>query len=51
MFGLTGRRAVRALAVVFVLAGLVAAILAPVVMTEQSDRGMRDAPAMPGRAR
>jgi hypothetical protein len=51
MFGLTGRRAVRALAVVFVLAGLVAAILAPVVMTEQSDRRMRDAPAMPGRAR
>jgi hypothetical protein len=51
MFGLTGRRAVRALAVVFVLAGLVAAILAPVVMTEQSDRRMRDAPAMLGRAR
>ena len=51
MFGLTGRRAVRALAVVFVLAGLVAAILAPVVMTEQSDRRMRDAPAMPGKAR
>lgn len=51
MFGLTGRRAVRALAVVFVLTGLVAAILAPVVMTEQSDRHMRDTPAMPGRAR
>jgi hypothetical protein len=43
----TGRRAVRALAAVLIAAGLVAAVLAPLVMTDESDRHMRNEPAMP----
>jgi hypothetical protein len=47
-YRLSGRQVVRALAATFVLAGLVAAVLAPVVMTDRSDRPMRNEPAMPG---
>jgi hypothetical protein len=38
---------VRAFAAVLVLAGLVAAILAPMVMTDQPDSPMQNEPAMP----
>jgi predicted acyltransferase len=44
---LSKRRAVRAFAAVLVLAGLVAAILAPMVMTDQPDSPMQNEPAMP----
>jgi predicted lysophospholipase L1 biosynthesis ABC-type transport system permease subunit len=37
VFRLSSRRIVRAVAGVFVLAGLVAAVMAPIVMTEKSD--------------
>ncbi|HXL44581.1 MAG TPA: hypothetical protein VN960_11055 [Gaiellaceae bacterium] len=47
VFRLSGHRAVRALAAAFVVAGLVAAVLAPIVMTDQSDRRMRNEPVMP----
>jgi hypothetical protein len=47
VFRLSGHRAVSALAAAFVVAGLVAAVLAPIVMTEQSDRRMRNEPEMP----
>jgi hypothetical protein len=46
VFRLSTRRAVRALAVLIGVAGLVAAILSPVVMT---DRHMRNEPNMPAR--
>lgn len=46
VFLLSSRRTVRAVAGVFVLAGLVAAVMAPIVMTEKSDRMNRDEPAM-----
>jgi hypothetical protein len=42
---------VRALAAVLVAAGLIAAVLAPVVMTDRSDRHMRNEPEMRGGAR
>jgi uncharacterized membrane protein len=48
---LSKRRAVRALAAVLAVAGLVAAILAPIVMTDQPDRPMQNEPAMPSRTR
>jgi uncharacterized membrane protein len=48
---LSKQRAVRALAAVLAVAGLVAAILAPIVMTDQPDRPMQNEPAMPGRTR
>ena len=44
VFRLSANRAVRAIAGLFVLAGLVAAVMAPIVMTEkddQSEPGMR----------
>jgi hypothetical protein len=47
VFRLSGHRAVRALAAAFVVVGLVAAVLAPIVMTEQSDQRMRNEPVMP----
>lgn len=48
-FRLSSRRIVRALASVFVLAGLVAAVMAPIVMTEKSDhmKGDEPPPMMP----
>jgi hypothetical protein len=49
-FRFSRRRAVRALAVL-VAVGLVAAVLAPVVMTDQSDQHMRNEPAMRGGTR
>jgi uncharacterized membrane protein len=48
---LSKRRAVRALAAVLAVAGLFAAILAPIVMTDQPDRPMQNEPAMPSRTR
>jgi len=45
---LSARRVLRGLAALLVLAGLVAAVLAPVVMTDQSDRHMRNEPPMQG---
>jgi choline-glycine betaine transporter len=47
-FRFSRRRAVRAFAAVLVAVGLVAAALAPVVMTDQSDQHMRNEPAMRG---
>jgi hypothetical protein len=51
VFRLSRRRTLRVLAAAFVVAGLVAAVLAPIVMTEQTDRRMRNEPAMPGGSR
>jgi uncharacterized membrane protein YcaP (DUF421 family) len=51
VFRLSGRRAMRALAAALVVIGLAAAILAPIVMTEQADDPMRDEPTMPARTR
>jgi hypothetical protein len=45
-FRRASRRALRALATVFVLAGLFAAVLAPVVMTDHSDHDLRNEPPM-----
>jgi hypothetical protein len=45
---LSARRVLRGPAALLVLAGLVAAVLAPVVMTDQSDRHMRNEPPMRG---
>jgi hypothetical protein len=45
-FRLSSRRLVRAVAGVFILAGLVAAVLAPIVMTEKSDDMKGNEPAM-----
>jgi hypothetical protein len=45
VFRVSGHRAVRALAAVIVAGGLVAAVLAPVVMT---NRPIRNQPSMPG---
>jgi hypothetical protein len=45
VFHLTARRVLRALAALLVVAGLVAAVLAPIVMSDQSDRHMRNEPA------
>jgi lipoprotein signal peptidase len=47
VFWRSSRRAVRALAALFVLGGLVAAVLAPIVMTEETDRMKNEAPMMP----
>ena len=43
----SSRRMVRALAGLFVLAGLVAAVMAPIVMTDKSDRMKNETPMMP----
>jgi hypothetical protein len=48
VFHLSARRVLRAIAALLVVAGLVAAVLAPVVMTEQSGRHIRNEPAMGG---
>jgi K+ transporter len=48
VFRLSSRRIIRAAAGVFVLAGLVAAVMAPIVMTESSDDMKADErPMMP----
>jgi hypothetical protein len=48
VFMLSRRRVVRVVAGIFVLAGVVAAIMAPIVMTEDSDDMPRDEmPMMP----
>jgi hypothetical protein len=49
VFRLSARRVLRAFAALLVVAGLVAAVLAPVVMTDESDRHMRNEPPMEGR--
>jgi hypothetical protein len=41
VFVATRRRAIRVIAATFVLAGLVAAIMAPIVMTDDSNRRMK----------
>jgi hypothetical protein len=46
VFHLSARRVLRALAALLMVAGLVAAVLAPVVMTDQSDPHMRNEPPM-----
>jgi hypothetical protein len=46
VFHFSARRLVRALAALLVVAGAVAAVLAPVVMTDRPDRHMRNEPAM-----
>lgn len=46
VFHFSARRLVRALAVLLVVAGAVAAVLAPVVMTDRPDRHMRNEPGM-----
>jgi len=43
---LSRRRTMRAVATTLAVLGLIAAVLAPVVMTGESDRPMRDGPAM-----
>jgi hypothetical protein len=43
----SSRRVVRALAGLFVLAGLIAAVMAPIVMTEKPDRMKSETPMMP----
>jgi hypothetical protein len=48
VFHLSARRALRALAALLVVAGLVAAVLAPVVMTDESGRHMKNAPPTGG---
>jgi lipoprotein signal peptidase len=47
VFWRSSRRAIRALAVLFVLGGLVAAVLAPIVMTNKTDHMKNEAPMMP----
>jgi hypothetical protein len=47
VFRLSSRRVVRAVAGLFVLAGLVAAVMAPVVMTEKTDDMKSEMPMMP----
>jgi hypothetical protein len=48
VFHLSARRVLRAVAALLVVAGLVAAVLAPVVMTDQSGRHMRNEPKLGG---
>jgi uncharacterized membrane protein len=47
VFRLSSRRVLRAVAALFALAGLVAAVMAPVVMTEKTDDMKRQTPMMP----
>jgi uncharacterized membrane protein len=47
VFRLSSRRVVRAVAGLFVLAGLVAAVMAPVVMTEKKDDMKGEMPMTP----
>jgi uncharacterized membrane protein len=44
---LSGRRVPRAVAAAFVVIGIVAAVLAPIVMTDQAHGRMPQRPAMP----
>jgi hypothetical protein len=44
---LSSRRVVRAVAGLFVVAGLVAAVAAPIVMTDKADHMKDEAPMMP----
>jgi hypothetical protein len=44
VFHLSARRVLRALAALLMITGLVAAVLAPVVMTDQSGQHMRNEP-------
>jgi len=46
VFVASSRRAVRAVAVLFVLGGLIAAVMAPIVMTEKNDGMKGDPPPM-----
>ena len=46
VFRLSTSGRTRAIAATFIAAGLVAAVLAPIVMTERSDHPMEDAPTM-----
>jgi hypothetical protein len=46
VFRFSARRLLRALAAVLVVVGVVAAVLAPVVMTGKPDRHMRNEPPM-----
>jgi hypothetical protein len=48
VFRLSPRRVLRAFAALLVVAGVVAAVLAPVVMTDHSGRHMRNEPSMGG---
>ena len=48
VFRLSARRVLRVLAALLVVAGLVAAVLAPVVMANQSGRHMRNEPPREG---
>jgi hypothetical protein len=48
VFRLSARRVLRGVAALLVVAGLVAAVLAPVVMTDESGRHMRNEPPMEG---
>ena len=43
----TSRRAIRMVAALFVVAGLVAAVMAPIVMKEKPDRMKSEPPMMP----
>jgi hypothetical protein len=47
VFRLSSRRVVRAVAGLFVVAGLVAAVAAPIVMTDKADHMKDEAPMMP----
>ena len=47
VYRLSGRRALRAVAVAVALGGLVAAVLAPIVMTDRSHGRMENHPMMP----
>lgn len=47
VFRISRRRTVRAVTAALALAGLVAAVLAPIVMTERSGGQMQNDPAMP----
>jgi hypothetical protein len=51
VFRFSGRRVLRVLAAAFAVAGVAAAVLAPIVMHEQPDERMRNQPAMPGASR
>jgi hypothetical protein len=48
---LSGRRELRVLAAAFAVAGVVAAVLAPIVMHGQQGERMRNQPGMPGASR
>jgi hypothetical protein len=51
VFRFSRRRELRVLAAAFAVSGVVAAVLAPIVMHEQPDERMRNQPGMPGASR